>query len=474
MDEFEKENIINDNLEPQIDIMKDSDEVLNKSLNDLSENESLESYKDDFVEEKIAFEKEFVSEPLAPVFITQEPPKKEVFFAETVKNEKDNYKKGQFKKSIAIACIVSLVGGASIGFGLGFGNVAGKNYFAGKNKKVDFSFTQPVDNTKLPVNTDSIKSNMYSTVIKNVEDSVVSITVSKEASSSFFSVPETGAGSGIIFTQDDELVYIVTNYHVITGANKVGIVIGKADPVAAKLVGSEPESDLAVVSILKTDLEKVGVTDIVVAEFGQSSDVQLGEPVLAIGNALGEGKTATAGIISAKDKEINVQGTVLNVLQTDAAINPGNSGGALVNMQGKVIGINTAKFSESSVEGMGYSITSDVAMPIIEKLKNQEEKAFLGIQGENLTEETAKMFNLPTMGVHVVYVLEGSSAESAGVLVGDIITSFDNKPILNFKSLQDNIKEHKIGDKVTIKILREGKEEMDIKVVLAKNPQTQF
>jgi serine protease Do len=475
MDEFDKDNITNNDFEEPIDMIEKAIEDSNKELNNFSENEDFEFYQNNYEDEELNLGREFVSEPLAPVFTTSEAPKKEAFYTETVKNENENYKKGQFKRSIAIACIVSILGGTTLGLGLGLGNTIGKNYFSKKDKKPDFSFSQPAT-TKDPVNTTNIKSNIYSNVIKDVEDSVVCITVSKESNNTFFSVPmETGAGSGIIFTEDDDEVYIVTNYHVISGANKVGIVIGTAEPVSAKLVGSEPESDLAVVSIKKADLEAVGIKDIVIAEFGQSSYVEVGEPVLAIGNALGEGKTATAGIISAKDKEINVQGTVLSVLQTDAAINPGNSGGALVNMEGKVIGINTAKFSESSVEGMGYSITSDVAMPIIERLKNQEERAFLGIQGEDITKDTAKMFNLPTsMGVHVTYILEGSSAEQAGILIDDIITSFDDKPILNFKGLQDIIKDCKIGDKVKIKILREGKNQITIDAVLSKNPETQF
>jgi serine protease Do len=189
---------------------------------------------------------------------------------------------------------------------------------------------------------------------------------------------------------------------------------------------------------------------------------------------LGEGNTATAGIISAKDKIINVDGTKLNVIQTDAAINPGNSGGPLINMRGEVIGINTAKFSESTVEGMGYSITSGVAKPIIEKLTNQETRPYLGIEASDVTKKIADLYNLPAMGVYVGTVMVGSSAEKAGIQPSDIITSFNEESILNFKDLTAALQKCKIGESVKVKVLRQGKDTITLNVVLTSLPDTNF
>ncbi len=226
--------------------------------------------------------------------------------------------------------------------------------------------------------------------------------------------------------------------------------------MAAKLVGKDANADLAVISVSLKDLANAGVTNVQVAEFGNSEEVEVGETVIAIGNALGEGNTATKGILSSQTRDVNIQGTKLTVLQTDAAINPGNSGGALVNSKGQVIGINTAKISMTTVEGIGYSIASDVAKPIIEELMNSTSTPTLGVYITSISEEVAAQNNLPQAGVLVQKIIEGGSASYADIQAGDLITSFNGTPVFNTEQLMSAVKQCKIGETVDITIVRNG------------------
>ncbi|MBO5561857.1 MAG: trypsin-like peptidase domain-containing protein [Firmicutes bacterium] len=292
-------------------------------------------------------------------------------------------------------------------------------------------------------------------LIKRVKPSIACITTKTTAQSWFYQTYEAeGAGSGVIFHEDEENVYIATNAHVISGATRVMVSISESDLVEAELVGKDANADLAVISVSKTALNSVGITGVTVAQFGSSSDLQVGESVIAIGNALGQGNTATAGIVSALSKDVNINGRKLTVIQTDAAINPGNSGGALINSKGQVIGINTAKIAMSTVEGIGYSIASDVAKPIIESLTNAEGTPVLGVTVNDVSEETAKLYGLPQAGVVIEEVQSGSAAEKAGIKVGDIITSFNDTPIFSSEQLINRIKECKVGDSAKVTVIR--------------------
>ena len=294
-------------------------------------------------------------------------------------------------------------------------------------------------------------------IINKVQPSVARITSITHGVDFFNQAYESeGAGSGVVFYKDSDNAYIVTNYHVIEGASNVGVSLNECDLVQAKLVGKDSNADLAVISVPLKDLAAAGVTNVQVAEFGDSEAMQVGETVIAIGNALGEGNTATKGILSSQTRDVNIQGTKLTVLQTDAAINPGNSGGALVNSKGQVIGINTAKISMTTVEGIGYSVASDVAKPIIEELMNSTSTPTLGVYITSISEEVAQQNNLPQAGVLVQQVIQGGSASYADIQAGDLITSFNGTPVFNTDQLMEAVRQCKIGQNVNVTIVRNG------------------
>lgn len=320
----------------------------------------------------------------------------------------------------------------------------------------DITTIPSADNNDIKVTMDEASKNTVE-IINKVQPSVACITSIVKGTDFFNQTYQSeGAGSGVVFFKDSNNAYIVTNNHVISGASTVSISLNECDLVQAKLVGKDANADLAVISVSLKDLAAVGVTNVQVAEFGNSEEVEVGETVIAIGNALGEGNTATKGILSSQTRDVNIQGTKLTVLQTDAAINPGNSGGALVNSKGQVIGINTAKISMTTVEGIGYSIASDVAKPIIEELMNSKSTPTLGVYITSISEEVAAQNNLPQAGVLVQKIIEGGSASYSDIQAGDLITSFNGTPVFNTDQLMDAVKQCKIGQTVNVTIVRNG------------------
>jgi serine protease Do len=375
-------------------------------------------------------------------------------------------------KKTAAACLVAVLGCGTLGLGLGAGNAIANRFFietpAEAEAEEAFSFADSASaglSTAAPIAPAadfSIPTNNVTSIVKKVSDAVVSINVSAQVQSFFNQVQEQqGAGSGIIFSEDTEKVYIATNNHVIEGADKVTISMDDKKQIPAKFVGSDPQSDLAVISVAKEDMSSADVS-YKLADFGDSASLQVGDEVVAIGNAMGEGKTATSGIISGINKQITIDGKTLAVIQTDAAINPGNSGGALANTSGEIIGINTAKWSSSGVEGMGYSIPSNEAKKIIEDLmtNGSVQKPYLGIQGMSITEQMRDMYNLPSVGVYVAEVTPGGGAEAAGLQASDIIVGYQpvnseaSTKITTLDELSGAISKSKVGDTVTIYIFR--------------------
>ncbi|MDR2903437.1 MAG: trypsin-like peptidase domain-containing protein, partial [Clostridiales bacterium] len=264
------------------------------------------------------------------------------------------------KAAAAFIVIVSVAGG---GFGLGFGT--GVGMMAGREKEAVAAtapleeaaatsvILAPADGRAQSAVLDPDETTVAD-VYKKMRSAVVSINVKGSQLGFFNQVYETeGAGSGIIFKEDEESVYIVTNYHVVTQSDEITISLDDAVQVGASPVGGSESDDIAVISVKKSDMIAAGITEYAIATFADSATIEIGDTAIAIGNALGEGKSATAGIISAIDKQIPTENQILTMLQTDAAINPGNSGGALVNAGGQVIGINTAKYMAG--EGMGYA-----------------------------------------------------------------------------------------------------------------------
>lgn len=320
----------------------------------------------------------------------------------------------------------------------------------------DITTIPSTDDSDIKVTMDEASKNTVE-IINKVQPSVACITSIVQGTDFFNQTYQSeGAGSGVVFFKDSNNAYIVTNNHVISGASTVSISLNECDLVQAKLVGKDANADLAVISVSLKDLAAAGVTNVQVAEFGNSEEVEVGETVIAIGNALGEGNTATKGILSSQTRDVNIQGTKLTVLQTDAAINPGNSGGALVNSKGQVIGINTAKISMTTVEGIGYSIASDVAKPIIEELMNSKSTPTLGVYITSISEEVAAQNNLPQAGVLVQKIIEGGSASYSDIQAGDLITSFNGTPVFNTDQLMDAVKQCKIGQTVNVTIVRNG------------------
>lgn len=373
------------------------------------------------------------------------------------------------KRVLLLTCIASILGGLSLGIGLGISLPIAQGYF-----RADHSADIPTIEYQNVVYSDSSQPLNLVEAVNKVTPSVVSISTTSSLLGNrglnqfptMFDFEVPSSGTGIIFDEDDEKIFIVTNEHVIENADSISISMNRSADIPAKLLGKDVQSDLAVIYVLKSDLKAAGINEVVIAEFGSSSDMQVGEVVIAIGNALGQGNTTTMGIVSAKNIQIPIDGRLLTVLQTDAAINPGNSGGPLINTQGEVIGINTVKLAKENVHGMGYSITSDVAIPIMYELRNQTPRPYLGIRGNDVTENIAEMFNLEPTGVFVHSIYEGSGAYIAGIQPTDIITHLNGEPILNMAHLSSIIQSSEVGDELQIQIIRDGNEVIILDVVL--------
>ncbi len=324
-----------------------------------------------------------------------------------------------------------------------------------------------------------------SAIAEQTMPSVVAIT-STTAGTAYYdlfgqqqqSQDSTSAGTGFIIGQNDKELLIATNNHVIDGAKTISVQFIDEEICEASVKGSDTSNDLAVVAVKTKDIKDSTMDKIRVADLGDSDDLKVGEMAIAIGNSLGYGQSVTVGYISAKNREITEQsenggsGNKIEAIQTDAAINPGNSGGPLINLQGQVIGINSAKIASSSVEGVGYAIPISVATPIIDELKNKEnlsdsEKGYLGISGRTVT-EAASLYNIPT-GVYVAEVAKGGAADKGGIKEGDIITAINNQSVTTIESLQEKANSYRKGTEVELTIQRSNNgayEEQKVKVKL--------
>lgn len=402
-----------------------------------------------------------VDEPKNPPVNNE--PEKEVF-KEHYKEPKK--KKTHFVRNIVVLLLCCVVGGGSIGAGYG-----AVKFIAGASSEKAESEAPIKSTTTSAVQVSSKEINAAISVIDSVFPSVVNISISATGNQNYYGyiIPYeyTSAGSGIIFGEDDNKVYIATNNHVVEGATSISICIEDEDGISASVVGTDASNDLAVISVLKEDLKKAGIDQIVIAEFGDSDNISVGEDVIAIGNALGEGKVATGGMISSKLKTVTIDNNAFTFIQTDSAINPGNSGGALVNYDGKVIGINTAKKSSDQIEGIGYAIPSNIALPILETLlvDGTTPKPYIGIVGMDVTNELAEKFGLP-VGAYITQVLENSGADKAGLQEGDIITDFAGVKIMNMNTLIEAVSDLEVGDVVDIRVIRNGKDIVETKITI--------
>lgn len=360
------------------------------------------------------------------------------------------------------------------------GNYVGTKVFGttttnGKTAKT----AQTVDGAKLTTSSSSTGTSDVATIAKNAMPSIVSITnMSVQEVQSFFGGTQqqesTSVGSGIIIGQTDSELLILTNNHVVEGNEKLTVSFVDNESVEANVKGTDSTKDLAVVAVKISDVKDSTMDEIAVATMGDSSKLEVGEQVVAIGNALGYGQSVTSGIVSATERTLDgYEGGTL--IQTDAAINPGNSGGALLSANGEVIGINSVKYSDTSVEGIGYAIPINTAAPIINDLITKEkvdesDSAYLGIVGVDVTDDVAKTYNMPS-GVYVAQVTGGSAAEQAGIQKGDIITEFDGKQIGSMEELSSTMEYYKAGTTVDVKIERSTNgeyQEQTISVTLGK------
>ena len=394
--------------------------------------------------------------------------------------------KGHFMaKVIAAALCFGIVAG-SVMVGI---NYAGNNLLSGGNSNNSTSSIKSASSIKTASGESVSTTYDVASVVENLMPSMVSINIKATATAEnpysqyfnfgyggndIYEYETEGSGSGIIISESSSELLIVTNNHVVDGATEINVTFVNDETCSASIKGTDPDYDLAVISVKLSDIPEETKKEIAIATLGDSETLQLGQPAIAIGNALGYGQSVTVGYISALEREVQMTDNTMTLIQTDAAINPGNSGGALIDMNGNVIGINSAKYSDTDVEGMGYAIPISDAQPIIEDLINQtnvseSQQAYLGITGTDVTESYTQAFGLPT-GVYVSQVNENSPAYNAGIQAGDIITKFDGRDVSTMDGLQSKIKSKKSGEKVEIILQRQqrngGYEEVSVTVTL--------
>lgn len=326
-------------------------------------------------------------------------------------------------------------------------------------------------------------------VVKAVMPSVVSVSNTYVEYATFFgqqySSEAVSSGSGIIVGENDNELLIVTNYHVVDSAKELSVQFVDEEQVKAQVKGTDMDKDLAVIAVQLSDIDRGTLDQISIATMGDSDELVVGQPVIAIGNALGYGQSVTTGVVSAlnraialssqeeqRDSEINC------FIQTDAAINPGNSGGALLNTKGEVIGINSSKIGGNAIEGMGYAIPISDAEPIIEELMQKEtrfkvdeaKKGYLGITGVNVEAEYSEVYGIPK-GVYISSVTEGTGAEAAGLVRGDIITGINGQEVESMEELKEEMNYYQDGDTITLTIMQgspTGYQSKDVQVTLGK------
>lgn len=387
---------------------------------------------------------------------------------EKKKGEKSNK---NFAKKVGVPFLSGALG-ATLVLGVCFGVPSIKTAILGKTATTSTTSTASTSS----VNTTQISLTDYSDtgvkVANTILPSIVGIKVQYSVSSNFTkqTTTATAQGSGIIMSEDG---YILTNNHVInSSSSSVYYSLGEATTIKvylynddtaydAKVIGTDEVTDLAVIKIEKTGLTAVTI--------GDSDSVQVGEFAMAVGNPLGLQSTITSGMVSAVNREVtDDEGNSYTMIQTDAAINSGNSGGALVDSEGKVIGINSLKASGTGVEGIGFAIPINTALPIYEQLVSNGKvvRPYIGISGRNLTEETAKINNL-VVGVYVSSVEEFSAAEKAGIKAGDVIVKVNGESITTMTELNNIKNKCNVGDTITITVNRNGTEK-EIQVVLSQ------
>lgn len=373
---------------------------------------------------------------------------------------------------VAMALVFGLIAGGTM-FGV---NEAG-NRLAGNSGSSDkVGQTQTTGSNSDSSSSDESSEGTVAEVAKNAMPSVVTIsTMSVEEMRSFFGGTQQyevqGAGTGVIVGENDTELLIATNNHVVEGATSLSVGFIDEESVEGEVKGTDVNNDLAVVAVKLSDIPEDTMNQIKIATVGDSDDLQLGDQVVAIGNALGYGQSVTSGYVSALDRDLTLtdqSGTTINstgLIQTDAAINEGNSGGALLNMKGELIGINEAKSSSTStgaaVDNIGFAIPIDKAEESLQQLMNLKTRekvdasqaSYLGIRGEDVSAEASELYGIPT-GVVITEVVENGPADQAGVKKGDILTELDGRSISSMAQLQDVLQYYAAGETVDLVVQR--------------------
>ena len=373
---------------------------------------------------------------------------------------------------VAMALVFGLIAGGTM-----FGVNAAGNYLAGNDSSSDqVGQTQTTSGDSNSSSSDGSGQGTVAEVAKNAMPSVVTIsTMSVEEMRSFFGGTQQyeveGAGTGVIVGENDTELLIATNNHVVEGATSLSVGFIDEESAAGEVKGTDVNNDLAVVSVKLSDIPEDTMNQIKIATVGDSDDLQLGDQVVAIGNALGYGQSVTSGYVSALDRDLTLtdqSGTTINstgLIQTDAAINEGNSGGALLNMKGELIGINEAKSSSTStgaaVDNIGFAIPIDKAEESLQQLMNLKTRekvdasqaSYLGIRGEDVSAEASELYGIPT-GAVITEIVENGPADQAGVKKGDILTELDGRSISSMAQLQDVLQYYAAGETVDLVVQR--------------------
>jgi len=381
-------------------------------------------------------------------------------------------------------CIVIMFVICLIGIGMNFYN--NQNVKEKDNTKdVELKYTETISNSN--VNTDGVYVVDVSQVVDKAMPSIVSITSKTLVNSGYYRPGyfgderySTGAGSGIIVSKSDTELMILTNKHVIEDADELTVTFINDKMVDAKVKGFSTSKDIAIITIPLSSLDEDTIKSIKIATIGKSTDLKVGQGVIAIGNSLGYGQSVTTGVISALNREVTIDNNTTYMIQTDAAINGGNSGGALLNSKGEVIGINSAKYSstgsinEASIEGMGFAIPISDVSDLINNIMNgtnltEEERGYLGVSGYMVTEEYSQIYNMPT-GFYISTIVQNSGADKAGLSIGNIVTEINGKKVKSFSTITSELEDKKAGVEITLKIKYiEGRDylEKEIKVKLS-------
>jgi len=435
-------------------------------------NDKYENIDPIYQKEENANENQYRSYP--PTYNTAPP--RDVDYRETegpVPNQTKKKTKRSFPRFVALFVVFIFLGGITFGAGystaLYLGDQLTPSLIQSQAQKLTFDVNQiePVvsSNSTLYEST-----NLVSSIAKTAGPSVVTITSSYLVNQNNFFNSQTfereGTGSGIIYKLRNDDLLIITNHHVIADANGVEVTFSDNTHLPGDIIGYDSRNDLAVISVSLEDIDNSDLSDITVATFGDSEALEVGELAVAIGNPLGKefSNTVTAGVVSAVNREITISETSLTLIQTDAAINPGNSGGALVNSNGEVIGINTAKYVNESVEGMGFAIPVHIGLPVIETIIENgsgedvayamnDDKPFLGVQISDINEQIYNETGMP-FGIYVTEVYENSAAANAGVEAGDVIYSLNGQKLMNTDDLFDALSDKAVGDVIKLSVAR--------------------